>query len=77
MEHTEIKDASVLVGQAILVLRRKAKAMPKGAPFLKGVSGTMKFSADKLAEMLPMIEHVERMAATKRAERVEGKHVRD
>ena len=73
MEHTEIKDASVLVGQAILVLRRKAEAMPKGALFSTGIWDTLEYRADKLAEMLPMLEHLERQAATERAERVEGK----
>ena len=74
MEHTEIKDAATLVGQAILVLRRKAETMPKSAPFLKGIRGTLEFLADNLAEMVPMIEHVERMAAIKLSERaVEGK----
>lgn len=61
--------ASELFGQAILVLRRKAEAMPTEPPLSIGVRGTLEYCADKLAEMLPMIELVERMA--------EGKNVRD
>jgi hypothetical protein len=57
MEHTEIKDASVLVGQAILVLRRKFLLSSGGltVEMLK-----LKFCGDTLAKLLPKIERAER-----------------
>ena len=73
MEHTEIKDASVLVGQAILILRRKAEAIATGVPFLTGIRGTLEYRAEKLADMSPLIEHIEHRAAIALAECVEGK----
>lgn len=55
-EHTEIKDASVLLAQAILVLRRKAEAMP-------GKWGPLMYYASKLQGLLVGVERAERDAA--------------
>lgn len=60
MEHSDIKhgikDASVLVGQAILVLRRKAGDGDSGWNWLYHY-------ADKLQRLLPDIEQGEMIAA--------------